>query len=86
MGNRGFGYEELAGLMRSKAGVSVDPAVLEGSPDVEFAQYGLDSLGLLGLVAELEQTYGVELGGGAVASRTPREFVETVGASLRTVG
>ncbi|HEY9368472.1 phosphopantetheine-binding protein [Streptomyces sp.] len=86
MGNTSFGYAELAGLMRSKAGVPVDPAVLEDAPDTEFAQYGLDSLGLLGLVAELEHMYGVELDGGALASRTPREFVAVVGASLRTEG
>ena len=43
-------YQELAALMKSGAGVSVDPSQMESSPGSAFDEYGLDSLGLLGIV------------------------------------
>ncbi len=75
-------YEELAALMKSSAGVTVDPEALAEGADTQFAEYGLDSLGLLGIVGELENRHGVAIDGDADACKTPRAFVEVVNASL----
>ncbi|MER6320286.1 acyl carrier protein, partial [Streptomyces sp. NPDC001581] len=44
--------EELAVLMKT-AGITVDPTEMARRPDSAFDEYGLDSLGLLGIVGEL---------------------------------
>lgn len=77
-----FGYQELADLMKAKAGVTIDPAVLERSPDASWATYELDSLGLLGVIVALEEAYGFSLDTAAQAARTPRELVDIVTAEL----
>lgn len=80
--NKELGYEELAALMKSSAGVTADPATLAGSPDTPFTEYGLDSLGLLGIVGELENRHAVAISGDADSCRTPRAFLDIVNASL----
>lgn len=75
-------YEELAALMKSAAGITADAATLSGSPDVPFTEFGLDSLGLLGIVGELENRHGVAISGDADSCKTPRAFLEVVNASL----
>lgn len=75
-------YDELAALMKSSAGVTVDASALAGSPDTPFTDYGLDSLGLLGIVGELENRHGVAIDGDADSCKTPRAFIEVVNASL----
>ncbi|MGW1818445.1 acyl carrier protein [Streptomyces sp. NPDC002125] len=77
-------YEELAALMKSGAGVSVDPQLMEGSPGAAFGDYGLDSLGLLGIVAALENRYGHPLPVDADRCKTPREFLDLVNNTLVT--
>ncbi|WP_338674921.1 acyl carrier protein [Streptomyces sp. SCSIO 30461] len=74
--------EELAALMKKSAGVTVDPAEINGRPEARFDEYGLDSLGLLGIVGELENRYGLSLPPDADRCKTPREFLDLVNNSL----
>lgn len=75
--------EELATLMKG-AGITVDPAELTDRPDSRFDDYGLDSLGLLGIVGELENRRGRALPADADRCKSPREFVDLVNNSLMT--
>ncbi|GGO89892.1 acyl carrier protein [Wenjunlia tyrosinilytica] len=75
-------FSELASLMKSCAGLTVDPKDLEKRPDCAFAEYNLDSLGLLGIVSELEKRYGKPIPAGPETCKTPGEFVEAINASL----
>ncbi|MDH6541316.1 acyl carrier protein [Streptomyces lavendulae] len=75
--------EELAKLMKS-AGITVDPTELASRPDSRFDDYGLDSLGLLGIVGELENRRGRALPTDADRCKSPREFVDLVNNSLMT--
>ncbi|MEE1740393.1 acyl carrier protein [Streptomyces sp. BE147] len=77
-------YEELATLMKNGAGVSVDPLEMESRPASVFDEFGLDSLGLLGIVAVLENRYGVPLPADADKCKSPREFLDLVNSSLVT--
>ncbi|MEV8532474.1 acyl carrier protein [Streptomyces sp. NPDC051211] len=76
--------EELSTLMKRSAGVSVEPSVLASRPDAAFADYGLDSLGLLGIVAELEKRHGHPLPIEVDQCKTPRAFLDLVNDSLVT--
>ncbi|MER5928862.1 acyl carrier protein [Streptomyces sp. NPDC002054] len=76
--------EELSALMKRSAGVTVDPAVLAARPDAPFADYGLDSLGLLGIVAELEKRHGHPLPIEVDQCKTPATFLNLVNDSLMT--
>jgi minimal PKS acyl carrier protein len=74
--------EELAELMKKAAGVTLDPKELERSYDSGFDALGVDSLGLLGIVGELENRYGAPMPPDAERSRTPRQFLELVNSAL----
>jgi minimal PKS acyl carrier protein len=80
--NKELSYEQLATLMKSSAGVTADAAALAAGPDTPFSEYGLDSLGLLGIVGELENRHGVTISGDADSCKTPRAFLDIVNASL----
>ncbi|MDH6135748.1 minimal PKS acyl carrier protein [Kitasatospora sp. MAA4] len=75
-------FEDLAALMKGRAGLAVDPWEMEHQPEAAFADYGLDSLGLLGIVSELENRYAVAIGNDPETCRTPHEFLELVNAQL----
>jgi minimal PKS acyl carrier protein len=75
-------FEDLAALMKSSAGVTVEAGALSAGPDTPFTEFGLDSLGLLGIVGELENRYGVAINGDADSCKTPRAFLDIVNASL----
>ncbi|MEV6950390.1 acyl carrier protein [Streptomyces sp. NPDC051183] len=75
--------EELAALMKT-AGITVDPGEMSNRPESAFDDYGLDSLGLLGIVGELENRRGRALPTDADRCKTPREFVDLVNNSLMT--
>ncbi|QKW05052.1 acyl carrier protein [Streptomyces sp. NA04227] len=75
-------YDELASLMKTGAGVTADPRAMEGAPSSTFADYGLDSLGLLGIVTELENKYGTSLPNEAETCATPDTFIRTVNTAL----
>ncbi|MCB5907470.1 acyl carrier protein [Streptomyces pinistramenti] len=70
--------EELAALMKSAAGLTVDPKQMAALPDTPFADFGLDSLGLLGIVGELENRYGATVPDDAERCRTPRDFLDLI--------
>ncbi|GAA3225839.1 hypothetical protein GCM10020256_35790 [Streptomyces thermocoprophilus] len=63
--------EELSELMRKAAGVTVPPEELEQQYDTTFDVLGIDSLGLLGVVGELEKRYGAALPRTRNAARRP---------------
>ncbi|MDT3397996.1 acyl carrier protein [Streptomyces sp. B1866] len=71
-------YAELASLMRSCAGITVDPVELQARPHIAFTDHGLDSLGLLAVVGELEQRYGVPITADAESCQTPRDLLDVV--------
>ncbi|MER6203068.1 acyl carrier protein [Streptomyces sp. NPDC001586] len=75
--------EELAVLMKT-AGITVDPTEMARRPDSAFDEYGLDSLGLLGVVGELENRRGRALPTHADRCKTPGEFLDLVNNSLMT--
>ena len=76
-------FDELAGLIKRGAGVTVDPRQLEREADTPFGALGLDSLGLLGIVGELENQYGKSLPPDSERCRTPREFLDIVNSTLK---
>ncbi|MER7953810.1 MULTISPECIES: acyl carrier protein [unclassified Streptomyces] len=77
-------FDDLATLMKQAAGVTVDPKELAKAPDAPFNTIGLDSLGLLGIVGELENRYSVALPTDAERCKTPAEFVDLVNTTLKT--
>ncbi|MFJ4192430.1 acyl carrier protein [Kitasatospora sp. NPDC089509] len=76
-------YSDLADLLQSRAGVTVDPGDLE-QPSAQFDDFGVDSLGLLGVVGELENRHDLKVTPGAESAKTPHEFLELVNSSLAT--
>lgn len=79
-------FDELAALMKARAGLSVDPWEMESRPDATFEDFGLDSLGLLGIVAQLENLYGRQIGDSPETCSTPHEFLALVNPQLSTTG
>jgi minimal PKS acyl carrier protein len=77
-------YDELATLMKSGAGLTVDPQEMKSRPGSAFDEFGLDSLGLLGIVAVLENRYGRALPADADRCKTPGEFIELINSTLMT--
>ncbi|MFF4060262.1 phosphopantetheine-binding protein [Streptomyces sp. NPDC001668] len=74
--------EELAELMKKAAGVTVTPEELQQRYDSGFDTFGLDSLGLLGIVGELENRYSTPMPPDAEKSKSPRQFLELVNSAL----
>ncbi|GAA2606295.1 acyl carrier protein [Streptomyces tubercidicus] len=75
---------ELAALMKSAAGLTVDPKELANRQDATFADFGLDSLGLLGIVGELENRQGRPMPTDAERCKTPRDFLALVNTNSNT--
>ncbi|MDX2681587.1 acyl carrier protein [Streptomyces sp. NY05-11A] len=73
--------EELAELMKKSAGVTVAPEELHQN-DTGFDRLGVDSLGLLGIVGELENRYGTPMPPDAERSKSPRQFLDLVNSAL----
>jgi minimal PKS acyl carrier protein len=76
--------EELAELMKKSAGVTVAPAELQQQYDTGFDTLGVDSLGLLGIVGELQNRYGTPMPPDAERCKTPRQFLDLVNSALMT--
>ncbi|OKK17592.1 curamycin polyketide synthase [Streptomyces sp. CB00455] len=76
--------EELAALMHKGAGITVDPAAMTARPEAAFEEWGLDSLGLLGIVGELENRHGRPLPPDADRCKSPQEFLDLVNSALMT--
>lgn len=75
-------FDELASLMKGRAGLAVDPWEMENRPAATFEEFNLDSLGLLGIVSELENRYGRQIGDEAESCKTPHSFLDSVNAQL----
>lgn len=76
-------YSELSSLMARRAGLDIDPVQLELRADAPFADFGLDSLGLLGIVGALENEHGTSIPADADACKTPRELLAVVNDVLK---
>ncbi|UUU32368.1 acyl carrier protein [Streptomyces sp. CA-210063] len=74
--------EELSELMKKAAGVTVPPEELQRRYDSGFDALGVDSLGLLGIVGELENRYGTPMPPDAEKSKSPRQFLELTNSAL----
>ncbi|MCW7942322.1 Curamycin polyketide synthase acyl carrier protein [Streptomyces hygroscopicus] len=74
--------EELAELMKKAAGVTVAPQDLQQRYDSGFDALGIDSLGLLGIVGELENRHGTPMPPDAERCKTPRQFLDLVNTTL----
>ncbi|MFG2885982.1 acyl carrier protein [Streptomyces sp. NPDC048297] len=74
--------EELAGLMQKSAGITVSPETLEAQSGTGFDALGVDSLGLLGIVGELENRHGTPMPPDAERCKTPRQFLDLVNTTL----
>ncbi|MEU1407689.1 acyl carrier protein [Streptomyces sp. NPDC005728] len=74
--------EELAALMKQAAGVTVDPESLLEQGEAGFDALGVDSLGLLGIVGELENRHGTPMPPDAERCKTPRQFLDLVNSTL----
>ncbi|MFF4407658.1 acyl carrier protein [Streptomyces sp. NPDC001262] len=74
-------YEQLAVIVRACTGVQLDAAELD-DPGLELKALGVDSLGLLGVVAELERRYPVLLGREAEQAASARALYDLVNAQL----
>ncbi|MEU7425405.1 MULTISPECIES: acyl carrier protein [unclassified Streptomyces] len=74
--------EELAALMKKAAGVTVSPQQLQERPDTGFESLGVDSLGLLGIVGELENVHGTPMPVDAERCKTPQQFLNLVNSTL----
>jgi minimal PKS acyl carrier protein len=77
-------FEELASLMKRSAGLTVDPQEMAGRPDAQFDEFGLDSLGLLGICGELENLHGRPLPADADQCKSPQKFLDVVNDALMT--
>ncbi|MFD3731870.1 acyl carrier protein [Streptomyces sp. NPDC058632] len=75
--------DELAVLMKKAAGITVDPQELKQAVESPFDSFGLDSLGLLGIVGELENRYGLSLPPDSERCKSPREFLDLVNSTLK---
>ncbi|MGY0065730.1 acyl carrier protein [Streptomyces sp. QTS137] len=75
--------DELSVLMKRAAGITVDPQELKRAAEAPFDSFGLDSLGLLGIVGELENRYGLSLPPDSERCKSPREFLDLVNSTLK---
>ncbi|MEE1832148.1 acyl carrier protein [Streptomyces sp. SP17KL33] len=74
--------EELSELMKKAAGVTVTPEELRQRYESGFDALGIDSLGLLGIVGELENRYGTPMPPDAEKCKSPKQFLEQVNSAL----
>lgn len=75
-------YTELAALLKRKAGITVDPLELE-RPGATFDEFGVDSLGLLAVVGELENNHDLSITTGVESCKSPAEFLAAVNHSVK---
>lgn len=75
-------YEELANLIRTRTGVQVSTDEL-AHPDCTFSDLGMDSVGVLGVLADLENRYGVSLDGSDLTGSSIPEFLTAVNSTVK---
>ncbi|MEY9836984.1 acyl carrier protein [Streptomyces sp. 846.5] len=78
-------YEVLAGVIAQCAGAQVEAVVLS-SEKPTFDHLDVDSLGVLGIVAELERLLGVRLGTDAEQCESPGELRDLVNSRHGSAG
>ena len=72
--------QTLAEIITTKAGITVDHAAL--THDTRLRDLGVDSLGMLGLVTELERRHGISLPDGTEKAATVGGFIDVVNARI----
>ncbi|MEU7755592.1 phosphopantetheine-binding protein [Micromonospora sp. NPDC049101] len=80
MSDKQLHLDDLAEMVTRCAGVPVTPAVLAADP--AFAELGVDSLGVLGVVAEVENRLAVSLPDGADGLDRPSDLISLVNDRL----
>jgi minimal PKS acyl carrier protein len=78
MSDKSLSYEDLATVIKECAGVTVDAEIISRRPDLSFADLGVESLGVLGIVAALENRYGIRLTGSAQECHRPEQLRDLV--------
>jgi minimal PKS acyl carrier protein len=74
--------DQLASVITSCAGAYVEAQTLHDQPTATFADLGVDSLGVLGIVTELENRYGIRLGVNTEVYQTPHDLRVLVNTAL----
>lgn len=74
--------DELVMLIKKCAGVTVDTEAMSRRPDPTFLELGVDSLGVLGIAAALENRYGIRLGAEAEQCAGPQQLRTLVGNAI----
>lgn len=72
---------DLATLLTTKTGAQVDPDGIDDS--TTFADIGVDSLGLLGVITSIEESNGVSLPSEAQQIESVKEFLAVVNDNVR---
>lgn len=75
-------FAELAEVIKGCSGVTVEPEVMSKSPELTFEELGVDSLGVLGIVAVLENRYGLRLGADAEDCQRPDQLRALVSTAI----
>jgi len=75
-------YEDLVALIQKCAGVTVNAETMSRQPDLTFAELGVDSLGVLGVAAALENQYGIRLGVDAEQCERPQQLRALVTSAI----
>ncbi len=73
-------FDYLAELVTRCAGVSTSPAALVDDP--AFIDMGVDSLGVLGIVAEVENHLGISLPDGTDGIQRPSDLINLVNTRI----
>lgn len=81
MSDRYLRLETLSEVVLKKTGAAVDPAVVAVDP-ATISELGIDSLGWLGVITEVENRYGVTLEASAESITTLTELVVAVNAAI----
>ncbi|MFE6055977.1 acyl carrier protein [Kitasatospora sp. NPDC056446] len=76
-------YEDLATLIKTRAGVQVSVDEL-AEPGRMFLDLGVDSLGALGVLADLENRYGVSIDSADLLGLPVAEFLRAVNAAVES--
>jgi minimal PKS acyl carrier protein len=84
MSGRALEPQELAEVITTVAGITVTAQSMADAPTQSFADLGLDSLALLGVVAELGRRYGIPSRAEALECRTPRDLLAFFNDEIRS--
>jgi aromatase len=81
MSGRYLSLDALGDVVRTKTGVAVDPQALAVAP-LTVSELGIDSLGWLGVITEVENRFGVTLDASAESISTLTELVVAVNGAV----